>query len=105
MHNSHSTFSDSGLYGPTGVPAGGTGGGGSGGSTQLPTIKAIDPQSSSIQSRRSAFQGLPQSLPQSLSQALPVSVSQSLPQSLPQSLAQSLPQSLPRLSHVPSLAL
>ncbi|XP_068243959.1 homeobox protein GBX-2-like [Palaemon carinicauda] len=78
--------------------------------SQLPTIKPMDPQSS-IQSRRSAFQGLPQSLPVSLSQSMPqpnlsITLPQSMAQSLPVSLSQTLSQTLPRLSHVPpSLAL
>ncbi|XP_042242616.1 homeobox protein GBX-2-like [Homarus americanus] len=92
-----------------GVAAGAAGGMNNSSAAQLPSIKPMDPQSS-IQSRRSAFQGLPQSLSVSLGQnlsqpPLPVSVPQTLPQSLPVSMSQTLSSTLPRLSHVPSLAL
>lgn len=80
----------------------------------LPTIKAMDPPSS-IQSRRSAFQGLPQPQPVSLAQSLSqppqppppisVSLSQSLQPSLSAALAHSHSPTMPRLSHAPSLAL
>ncbi|XP_050725317.1 homeobox protein GBX-1-like [Eriocheir sinensis] len=84
--------------------------------SQLPTIKPMDPNSS-IQSRRSAFQGLtqPQPQPVSLAQSLTqppqapppisVSLSQSLHQTLPSALSHSHSPSMPRLSHAPSLVL
>ncbi|KAK8729522.1 hypothetical protein OTU49_008520 [Cherax quadricarinatus] len=92
-----------------GVSGGGAGGMSSSNTSQLPSIKPMDPQSS-IQSRRSAFQGLSQSLPVSLGQSLsqpplPVSVPQTVHQAMPVSLSQTLSSTIPHLSHAPSLAL